>query len=66
MRLFARFPLAATALLPTTLLPTALWAEAFQRPIPQPQTAEAELSYLVAAMLLLVGLVAVQWLVSRR
>lgn len=41
-------------------------AEAFQRPIPQPQTAQAELSYLIASVLLLCALVAVQWLISRR
>ena len=57
-----RFPLSLTAL----IVPTGALAEAFQRPIPQPQTAEAELSYLIAAVLLLVALVGVQWLVSRR
>ncbi|GGD37478.1 hypothetical protein [Aureimonas glaciei] len=46
--------------------PAVAVAEAFQRPVPQPQTAEAELSYLVASILMLVSLVAVQWLVSRR
>lgn len=46
--------------------PAVAAAEAFQRPIPQPQTAEAEISYLVAAVLLLLALAAVQWLVSRR
>lgn len=49
-----------------TLFPATLWADAFQRPIPQPQTAEAEVSYLIAALLLLGALVAVQWLVGRR
>ena len=48
------------------LVPTAALAEAFQRPIPQPQTAEAELAYLAAALSLLAALIAVQWLVSRR
>jgi len=48
------------------LAPAAAAAETFQRPIPQPQTAQAELSYLVAAILMLLALVAVQWLVSRR
>ena len=47
-------------------VPSAALAETFQRPIPQPQTAEAELSYLVAAVLLLVALICVQWLVRRR
>ena len=48
------------------LTPVAAFAEAFQRPIPQPQTAQAEVSYFAAAILLLVALIAVQWLVSRR
>lgn len=48
------------------LTPVAAVAEAFQRPIPQPQTAQAEVSYIAAAVLLLVALIAVQWLVSRR
>ncbi len=49
-----------------TLTPALAAAETFQRPIPQPQTAQAEVSYLIAALLLLAALVAVQWLVSRR
>ncbi|MFN4156175.1 MAG: hypothetical protein ACK4HF_16125 [Paracoccaceae bacterium] len=49
-----------------TLAPATAIAEAFQRPIPQPQTAQAEISYLVASLLLLAALVAVQWLISRR
>ena len=48
------------------VVPTAALAESFQRPIPQPQTAGAELSYLVAAVFLLLALIGVQWLVSRR
>lgn len=48
------------------LIPTTALAEAFQRPIPQPQTAQAEVSYFVASLLLLMALVAVQWLISRR
>ncbi|MES2550198.1 MAG: hypothetical protein V4630_10950 [Pseudomonadota bacterium] len=48
------------------LVPTAALAEAFQRPIPQPQTAEAELAYLTASLIFLAALIAVQWLVSRR
>jgi len=48
------------------LTPGAALAEAFQRPIPQPQTAQAEVSYLAASVLMLVALVAVQWLVRRR
>ena len=48
------------------LLPSASQAEAFQRPIPQPQTAQAEISYFIASVLLLIALIGVQWLVSRR
>lgn len=50
----------------TVLTPALAMAEAFQRPIPQPQTAQAEVSYLAASVLLLAALVGVQWLVSRR
>lgn len=57
-----RLPLCLSA----ALFPVTAFAEAFQRPIPQPQTAQAEVSYLAAAALLLVALVAVQWLVNRR
>ncbi|MFN3825456.1 MAG: hypothetical protein ACK4RN_15905 [Pseudorhodobacter sp.] len=49
-----------------TLAPAPAMAEAFQRPIPQPQTAQAEISYFAASLLLLAALVAVQWLISRR
>lgn len=48
------------------LSPAAAIAETFQRPIPQPQTAEAELAYFAAAVMLVAALVAVQWLISRR
>ncbi len=48
------------------LTPAAAFAEAFQRPIPQAQTAEAELAYLTASLLFLGALIAVQWLVNRR
>lgn len=48
------------------LTPGVAAAETFQRPIPQPQTAQAEISYLAASVLLLLALVAVQWLVRRR
>ena len=57
-----RLPLGLFAL----LTPAAAAAEAFQRPIPQPQTAQAEISYFAASLLLLLALIAVQWLVSRR
>lgn len=57
-----RLPLIISAV----LTPATAIGEAFQRPIPQPQTAQAEVSYLAAAILLLAALIAVQWLVSRR
>ena len=50
----------------TILTPAVAVAEAFQRPIPQPQTAQAEVSYLAASLIFLAALIAVQWLVSRR
>lgn len=49
-----------------TLTPAAALAEAFQRPIPEPQTAQAEVSYFIASVLMLMALIGVQWLVSRR
>lgn len=50
----------------TILTPAAAIAEAFQRPIPQPQTAQAEVSYFAASVLLLAALIAVQYLINRR
>lgn len=48
------------------LFPAVAAAETFQRPMPAPQTAQAEISYLAASVLLVMALVAVQWLVSRK
>jgi hypothetical protein len=48
------------------LTPAACWAEAFQRPIPQPQTEQAEIAYLVASLIFLAALIGVQMLVNRR
>ncbi len=39
---------------------------AFERPVPQAQTGEAELWYAGATLLLILALGAVQWLVARR
>ncbi|TMV14943.1 hypothetical protein [Arenibacterium halophilum] len=47
-------------------LPTTALAEAFERPIPQPQTHVAEFWFLVGSVALVLSLVAVQMLVSRR
>lgn len=43
-----------------------LFAEGFDRPIPQPQSATAEYWYALACVTLLLSMAAVQWLVSRR
>ncbi|WP_299687106.1 protein NnrT [uncultured Tateyamaria sp.] len=43
-----------------------LSAEGFDRPIPQPQSATAEFWYALACITLVLSMVAVQWLVSRR
>ncbi len=43
-----------------------LIAEGFDRPIPQAQSATAEFWYALACIALVLGMVAVQWLVSRR
>jgi hypothetical protein len=56
-----RFCLAVLA----ALIPATAWAEAFQRPIPQPQTAQVEVSYLAAAVIMVAALIALQWLVGR-
>lgn len=53
-------------ILAAVLAPATALAETFQRPIPEPQTAQAEISYLIAAVLLLMALIGVQWLISRR
>jgi hypothetical protein len=42
------------------------WAEAFDRPIPQAQSATAEFWYAAACIALVLAMVAVQQLVSRR
>lgn len=42
------------------------WAEAFDRPIPQAQSATAEFWYALACIALVVSMVVVQRLVSRR
>ena len=47
-------------------LPSAALGEAFQRPIPQPQTATAEGWFFAASVALLLALLAVHMLVRRR
>lgn len=53
------------AILPA-LLAAPAWAEAFDRPIPQPQSATAEFWYALACVALIVSMIVVQRLVSRR
>jgi hypothetical protein len=48
------------------ILPAGALAEAFQRPIPQPQTATAEWWFFAASVALIGALVAVHMLVRRR
>ncbi len=48
------------------LLPVMARAEEFSRPIPQAQSATAELWYAMASLTLIASLILVQWLVSRR
>ncbi len=50
----------------TAVVPATAWAESFQRPIPQPQTSQAEVAYFTAALVFLAALVVVQWLVNRK
>lgn len=46
--------------------PAAAWAESFQPPVPQPQTAAAELSYAVASLLMILMLAAAGWMARKR
>lgn len=50
----------------TMLFATSAFAEGFDRPIPQAQSATAELWYALACFALVAAMVAVQRLVSRR
>jgi len=48
------------------LMPAAALAEAFDRPIPQAQSSEAEALYFIASLVFLAALILVQRLVARR
>lgn len=48
------------------LTPNLLLAEAYQRPIPQAQSATAEFWFAVASLALVLALAAVYWSVKRR
>lgn len=50
----------------TMLLASPAFADGFDRPIPQAQSATAEFWYALACITLVLSMVAVQWLVSRR
>lgn len=52
--------------LATLTIPLQAFAAGFQRPIPNPQTATAEVWFAAASVALLLALVAVHWLVARR
>ncbi|MGC8201334.1 protein NnrT [Aliiroseovarius sp. PTFE2010] len=54
------------SLLLTTLVAQPAFAETFDRPIPQAQSATAETWFALACVLLLASLAAVQWLVNHR
>jgi hypothetical protein len=53
-------------LLLITFAPVSALAEAFDRPIPQAQSATAEFWFLMASLMLLAALGAVGWLVKAR
>lgn len=55
-------------ILPLTMLITATSASAapFDRPIPQPQSATAELWFMLASLMLFAALYAVYWMVNRK
>jgi len=48
------------------LIASPAWAEGFDRPIPQAQSATAELWFFLGSVALIAALAAVQWLVARR
>lgn len=50
----------------TMMIAGPAFAEAFDRPIPQAQSATAEFWYALACICLVLSMAAVHWLVSRR
>jgi len=54
------------SILALCLLPTTTLAKAFERPIPQAQSATAEMSFFLASIALIVALLCVHLLVRRR
>jgi hypothetical protein len=61
-----RYPAFLTALWAPVLFSGQVRAAAFERPIPNPQSATAELWFAAASVGLLLALAAVHWLVARR
>ncbi|MFC4215955.1 hypothetical protein [Pseudophaeobacter arcticus] len=51
---------------PFVFLPAVVFANGFDRPIPQPQSAAAEFWFFLASLTLIAALAAVGWLVSKR
>ncbi|OUS38025.1 protein NnrT [Rhodobacterales bacterium 56_14_T64] len=49
-----------------SFLPAQVWAKAYDRPIPQAQSATAEFWFFMASLLLVGALITVAWLVSKR
>ncbi|PCJ07771.1 MAG: hypothetical protein COB16_10125 [Rhodobacteraceae bacterium] len=49
-----------------SLLPAQVWAKAYERPIPQPQSATAEFWFFMGSLMLVGALIMVAWLVSKR
>jgi len=49
-----------------SFLPAQVWAKAYDRPIPQAQSATAEFWFFMASLLLVGALISVAWLVSKR
>lgn len=49
-----------------SFLPAQVWARAYDRPIPQAQSATAEFWFFMASLLLVGALITVAWLVSKR
>jgi hypothetical protein len=49
-----------------SLLPAQVWAEAYNRPVPQAQSATAEFWFFMASLMLVAALIMVAWLVNKR
>jgi len=48
------------------LLPAQVWAEAYNRPVPQAQSATAEFWFFIASLTLVAALISVAFLVHKR